>query len=54
MNIITDIPFEELRETEKRNICKKVKTKCKRYVAGAVYNDMKGYACSFSKKDEYV
>lgn len=48
--LIPDIPFEELSETVKLDICKKVKVECRKYVVGAIYSDLKCYAYSFSKK----
>lgn len=52
--IVTDISFEKLNDNAKSVIVKKVKTQCKKFVVGALYEDSNNTLYSFSKKEEYI
>lgn len=49
-----DIPFESISDEAKLEVCKKVKSKCKTNVVGALFGDTKGLFYSFSKKGEWL
>lgn len=53
-NYSSDVLFDNLSDSERDKICRKIKQACKKYVVGALYGDMKGYLYSFSKKEEWV
>ncbi len=52
--ITADIPFESISDEAKIEVCKKIKSKCKVNVVGALYGDTKGLFYSFSRKDEWL
>ena len=52
--ITADIPFESISDEAKIEVCKKVKSKCKVNVVGALYGDTKGLFYSFSRKEEWL
>ena len=52
--ITANIPFESISDEAKIEVCRKVKSKCKINVVGALYGDTKGLFYSFSRKDEWL
>lgn len=52
--IAIGIPFESISDEAKLEVCKKVKTKCKINVVGALFGDTKGFFYSFSRKGEWL
>ena len=52
--ITADIPFESISDEAKIEVCKKIKSKCKVNVVGALYGDTKGLFYSFSRKEEWL
>lgn len=52
--IAPDVPFESISDLAKIEVCKKVKSKCKTNVVGALYGDTKGLFYSFSRKGEWI
>lgn len=52
--ISADIPFESISDEAKIEVCKKIKSKCKVNVVGALYGDTKGLFYSFSRKEEWL
>ena len=52
--ITADIPFESISDEAKLEVCKKIKSKCKVNVVGALYGDTKGMFYSFSRKGEWL
>ena len=52
--ITADIPFESISDEAKLEVCKKIKSKCKVNVVGALYGDTKGLFYSFSRKGEWL
>ena len=52
--ITANIPFESISDEAKFEVCRKVKSKCKINVVGALYGDTKGLFYSFSRKDEWL
>ena len=53
-DITANIPFESISDEAKIEVCRKVKSKCKINVVGALYGDTKGLFYSFSRKDEWL
>lgn len=53
-DIISDVSFEAISDEMKVKICKKVKSKCKNNVVGALYGDSGCNMYSFSVKNEYI
>ena len=54
MNYTSEDRFEELFDEDKKKICDKIKSECKKYVVGALYGDTDGVIYSFSKKEEWI
>ena len=52
--IAADVPFENISDEAKIEVCKKVKSKCKINVVGALYGDTKGLFYSFSRSGEWL
>lgn len=52
--IAVNIPFESISDEAKIEVCKKVKSKCKINVVGALFGDTKGLFYSFSRKEEWL
>ena len=52
--IAADIPFESISDEAKIEVCKKVKSKCKINVVGALFGDTKSLFYSFSRKEEWL
>ncbi len=52
--IAANIPFESISDEAKMEVCKKVKSKCKINVVGALFGDTKGLFYSFSRKEEWL
>lgn len=52
--IVANIPFESISDEAKIEVCKKVKSKCKINVVGALFGDTKGLFYSFSRKEEWL
>ena len=52
--IAANIPFESISDEAKIEVCRKVKSKCKTNVVGALFGDTKGLFYSFSKKEEWL
>ncbi len=52
--ITEDIPFESISDEAKLEVCKKIKSKCKINVVGALFGDTKGLFYSFSRKGEWL
>ncbi|MBQ8325569.1 MAG: HNH endonuclease [Lachnospiraceae bacterium] len=52
--ITADIPFESISDEAKIEVCKKIKSKCKINVVGALFGDTKGLFYSFSRKEEWL
>ncbi|SDB53983.1 HNH endonuclease [Butyrivibrio sp. INlla16] len=52
--IFEDIPFESLSNDMKKDICRRVKAKCKLNVVGALYADLGGLFYSFSRNEEWL
>lgn len=53
-NISGEIPFESISDKAKIEVCKRVKSKCKINVVGALYGDTKGLFYSFSRREEWL
>lgn len=53
-SIAENIPFESISDVAKIDVCKKVKSKCKINVVGALYGDTKGLFYSFSRSGEWL
>lgn len=52
--IAADVPFESISDEAKLEVCKKIKSKCKVNVVGALYGDTKGLFYSFSRRGEWL
>lgn len=52
--ITADVPFESISDEAKIEACKKVKSKCKINVVGALFGDTKGLFYSFSRREEWL
>ena len=52
--LTANIPFESISDEAKLEVCKKVKSRCKINVVGALYGDTKGLFYSFSRKEEWI
>ncbi len=52
--ITANIPFESISDEAKIEVCKKIKSKCKVNVVGALFGDTKGLFYSFSRKEEWL
>lgn len=52
--ITADVPFESISDEAKIEVCKKVKSKCKINVVGALFGDTKGLFYSFSRREEWL
>lgn len=52
--ITAEISFESISDEAKIEVCKKIKSKCKVNVVGALYGDTKGIFYSFSRKEEWL
>ena len=52
--ITVEIPFESISDEAKIEVCKKIKSKCKVNVVGALFGDTKGLFYSFSRKEEWL
>lgn len=52
--ITPEIPFESISDEAKIEVCKRVKSKCKVNVVGALFGDTKGLFYSFSRKEEWL
>lgn len=52
--IAEEIPFESISDEAKIYVCKKIKSKCKINVVGALFGDTKGLFYSFSRKEEWL
>ncbi|SCP97773.1 hypothetical protein [Anaerobium acetethylicum] len=48
------ISWDEIAQCDRDKICNTVKSKCKRYVVGALFDDMNGLFYSFNKKEEWI
>lgn len=46
--------WKDIDERDCSRLCKTVKSKCKRYVVGALFDDMNGLFYSFNKKEEWI
>ena len=53
-HIIEPIPYESLTSEMMIDISQQVKTKCKKYVVGALFEDTNHLFYSFSKKNEWI
>ena len=53
-SITAEIPFESISDEAKIEVCKKIKSKCKINVVGALFGDTKGLFYSFSRKEEWL
>lgn len=52
--ITAEIPFESISDEAKIEVCKRIKSKCKVNVVGALFWDTKGLFYSFSRKEEWL
>ena len=52
--ITAEIPFESISDGAKIEVCKRIKSKCKVNVVGALFGDTKGLFYSFSRKEEWL
>ena len=52
--IAAEISFESISDEAKIYVCKKIKSKCKINVVGALFGDTKGLFYSFSRKEEWL
>ena len=52
--ITADVPFESISDEAKIEVCKKIKSKCKINVVGALFGDTKGLFYSFSRREEWL
>mgnify|MGYP006898639088 CR=1 FL=1 len=52
--IAAEIPFESISDEAKIEVCKRIKSKCKINVVGALFGDTKGLFYSFSRKEEWL
>ena len=52
--ITAEIPFESISDEAKIEVCKRIKSKCKVNVVGALFGDTKGLFYSFSRKEEWL
>ena len=52
--ITPEIPFESISDEAKIEVCKRIKSKCKVNVVGALFGDTKGIFYSFSRKEEWL
>lgn len=52
--ITPEIPFESISDEAKIEVCKRIKSKCKVNVVGALFGDTKGLFYSFSRKEEWL
>ena len=52
--ITEEIPFENISDEAKIEVCKKIKSKCKINVVGALFGDTKGLFYSFSRREEWL
>ena len=52
--ITAEIPFESISDEAKIEACKRIKSKCKINVVGALFGDTKGLLYSFSRKEEWL
>lgn len=52
--IAVGVPFESISDEAKVEVCKRIKSKCKVNVVGALYGDTKGLFYSFSRKEEWL
>ena len=52
--ITAESPFESISDEAKIEVCKRVKSKCKVNVVGALFGDTKGLFYSFSRKEEWL
>lgn len=48
------ISWDEVAHSDRDKVCNTVKLKCKRYVVGALFDDMNGLFYSFNKKEEWI
>lgn len=53
-SIAVNIPFESISDEAKIEVCRKVKSKCKINVVGALFGDTKGLFYSFSRSGEWL
>ena len=53
-DVAMNVPFESISDAAKIEVCKKIKSKCKTNVVGALYGDTKELFYSFSKKEEWI
>lgn len=53
-SMTADITFESISDGAKITVCKKVKSKCKLNVVGALFADTKGLFYSFSRREEWL
>lgn len=53
-SIAANIPFESISDNAKIEVCKKVKSKCKTNVVGALFGDTKRFFYSFSIKGQWI
>lgn len=51
---VADVPFESISDEAKIEVCRKVKSKCKVNVVGALFGDTKGLFYSFSRSGEWL
>ena len=52
--IAAEISFESISDEARIYVCKKIKSKCKINVVGALFGDTKGLFYSFSRKEEWL